>query len=389
MRSIGTVTLALLALLAARPATALSVDEVIGKHVAARGGAAWETIRSLRITGSYAAFSESRPFTLLRERDERYRLEHVFIKEPATVGYDGTTPWRDVGQGPEEIRGLERAILLADVHFATPFFDYAAKGYGVKLLGEQEFEGVPAVAVELRRGDDYVETWYLDPRTFLEIGRVSPGMDWIGPVERRTYYDDFRPVAGVMIPFFTESQWYTRDHVMRVEKVDVNVDLDDELFRMPPPPGMGVLEPLVGSWEVTVASRNDPNGDWRESTRRSTIVALMGGGLLEERSTTPEGMEIVRTFSYDKFNKRYRVTWFDDRRKQLDVQQGDFDEAGRLVVSNVDSGTSWNGFGLTFHARVSLLDIGDGGFKIEHETSTDGGQSWFLDGKATYTPAAE
>jgi hypothetical protein len=83
------------------------------------------------------------------------------------------------------------------------------------------------------------------------------------------------------------------------------------------------------------------------------------------------------------------VTQIDANRTQLNVQEGNFDDAGRLVVSNVDTGTSWSGFGMTFHSRVSVFDVGDGGFKVEHETSTDGGQNWFLNAKATYTPRTE
>jgi hypothetical protein len=152
---------------------------------------------------------------------------------------------------------------------------------------------------------------------------------------------------------------------------------------------MGVLEPLAGVWNVATAVRHEPDAEWMEGTREATIAPQLGGGLLEERSTTKDGLEIVRTFSYDKFNKRYQVTWIDGGRKQLDVQHGDFDEAGRLVVSNLATGTSWSGFGMTFHGRLSVFDIAGGGFKIEHETSIDGGQNWFVDGKATYTRKAE
>ena len=69
----------------------------------------------------------------------------------------------------------------------------------------------------------------------------------------------------------------------------------------------------------------------------------------------------------------------------MNVQEGDFDENGRLTVSNVDSGTTWSGFGMTFHSRFSLFDITDDGFRAEIETSIDGGKTWFVNGKATYT----
>ena len=99
--------------------------------------------------------------------------------------------------------------------------------------------------------------------------------------------------------------------------------------------------------------------------------------------------EVLRNFSYDKYNERYRITQIDSRRNQIDVQEGVFDDDGKLVVSNLETGTSWSGFGMTFHGRMSLFDITADGFKVEYETSTDGGENWFLNGKATYTRTTE
>ena len=119
----------------ALPAFAATVEEVIAKHVEARGGEQWNDIESMKITGAYMAFSESKTFTLHRKRDRQYHIDMGFLDSNMVMGYDGQTAWRDTGDGPEKLDGLDRAILEREVDFATPFFDYEDRGYQVKLAG--------------------------------------------------------------------------------------------------------------------------------------------------------------------------------------------------------------------------------------------------------------
>ncbi len=369
----------------ASPAGAATVEEVIAKHVAAKGGDGWQKIESLKISGSCAAFSQVSACTLHRARGNKLHLAMELLGSEFVTGYDGETAWQDSGEGAEPVGGLERAILLREADFVTPLFDWQARGYLVELLGEVDFEGRQAIGIRLDRRDGSQEVWYLDPRTFLELGRVSPGNDWLGPVERRTYYDDFREVGGLRLPFRVESQWYTRERVFEVASVETNVAVDAALFGMPPPKGMGPLASLAGSWQVALDTRQHPGAEWESVARESRIEARLRGGLLEERFATAQGVEVVRTLSYDRFGKKYRVTQIDGQRTQLDVKHGDFDGNGRLVVTNVDTGTTWSGFGMTFHGRLALFDITPDGFKVEQESSSDGGATWFLNAKATYT----
>ena len=124
---------------------------------------------------------------------------------------------------------------------------------------------------------------------------------------------------------------------------------------------------------------------WQESERTSSIARRLNGALLEESFSTPEGIGVIRTLSYDKYNEIYRWTNINDRQTQLDVKEGAFDEDGGLVMTNTETGTSWSSFGRTFHGRTRLFEITKEGFKLEQEISVDGGENWFLAAKATYT----
>jgi len=384
-------TAAAVAAVAVPSVSAETVDEVIAKHVAARGGKqAWAAIDSLRITGDLASFSVHDAFTLQRKRENKFYLDHTQNGKRVIIAYDGHEAWWDnawYGPGARAMTGADLAMALRETDFVTPFFDYRERGWKVELLGEKEFEGTPAIAVALTRDDGQTETWYLDPQTYLEVARTSPGSDFGRPLEQRTFYDDFRQVGAVKVPYYVDTQWYTRERIMRVAKVELNAPIDDGLFRMPAPPGMGPLQSLAGDWKVAASQRSQPSAPWEDSQLTSKIEKRLRGAALQEAFTTHEGNEVLRLITYDKFQEQYRVSTINDVTTHLDIAEGKFDEAGRLTVSNVATKTSWSGFGMTFHNRTSIFDITEDGFKTEDEISIDGGQNWFVAGKATYTRA--
>jgi hypothetical protein len=386
----GAMALALCAgTLLAPPVVAATVDEIIAKHVQAHGGAQnWDTITSMEIAGSYTAFSEVTPFTLHRKRDDKYHLDSLQNAKKYVVGYDGESAWWDnhwMQEGAQAITGPDYDALMRDVEFSTPFFDYKEKGHQVELIGETEFEGLEVIGIKLTRADETEEHWYLDPETYLAVARTSPGSDFGRPMTQRTFFDDYREVAGVQIPYLTETQWYTRDRVMSVDSVRTNIDIDDALFRMPLPLGMEPLRFLEGNWQVSTAQRRQPESDWNESELTSVIEARMNGALLEEHFET-DGTEFLRSLSYDRFSETYRMTQMSSRTTHLDVREGGMGDDGRLTVSNKETGTTQTvQGGMTLNTRTSIFDIREDGFQTETELSVDGGESWFVAVKSTYT----
>jgi len=366
-----------------------SLDEVIARLIEARGGArAWEAISTMEIAGSMTTWSKKAPFTLKRARDGRYLLDSVQGDRIVRVVHDGRTAWWEnhwVQGFPQRIRGADLAAIQREVDFPNPLFAWREKGYDVTLLPAVSFEGRPAIGLRVGRPDGLPEIWYLDPGTFLEIGRESPGSNFGEPVPMTTYYDDFRPVGGVLMPYRVEQHWHSRESVIEVESIRINPPLDDAAFTMPPTPGMEVLDPLVGRWKVLISERFHPGAPWREAAGTSTIEKLLGGGLLQERYTTLFGHEGLRSFSFDRLARRYRVSTINEATTLMDVKEGAFDDRHRLVLSNAGTGTAPRQMGATLIERLTLSDLSPGGFLLEREISTDGGAGWFLAGLATYT----
>lgn len=369
-----------------------TVDDVIAKHIAARGGQeAWRAIDSLRLTGTFQAFSRTNPFTLHRLQDGRYHMDHMLGDKTVVAGFDGDDAWWDnrwLQAGAQPITGADRAVFDRELDFPNPFFDHAERGHTVTFAGEDEVEGETLLRLDVTRADESQETWYLHPETYLEVFRDSPGSDFGRPMTQRTFFDDFREVGDVKIPFYTETQWYTRYRVMEVHDAEVGVAVDEGIFRRPAPPGMENFQDLAGTWNVKAERRNGPQGPFQESEQTSELSLLLGGAMIEERTTTARGTDIIRTLSYDRGREIYRMTTVDSRDGMMDVQIGGRDDAGAIVVSNADTGTSVDRFGTTVFQRTTLAGD-DETMTVQTEVSIDGGESWFVVGRSTYTRAAE
>lgn len=379
--------------LSASPAAAaMTVEEVIAKNIEARGGVEkWKAIKSLEATGELTSFSKVGPFTLRRTRDRKYFLDTHIDGKPLKIGYDGNVAWTAsafFGDGSaQRLKGADLAVMIREIDFPSPFFDYKEQGHEVKLVGEKEFEGQKGIAIEVKRKDGQSETWYLDPKTYLEIGRESPGSDFGRPVPLRTFYDDFRVVSGVRVPYLVESQWYTRERIFHVSDVKMNVEMDEAQFKMPPPPGMEPYQSMAGDWNVAVQQRGDPSAPFRDVKWDSKIQLLLGGAVVEERYTTARGNQVIRSLTYDRFRKHYKVTEVNELSTFLDILDGNLDDQKRLIVSNMASGTSSSQFGQTIHGRLTIKDVTSDSFTIEEEASLDGGKEWFVTMKAAYTRA--
>jgi hypothetical protein len=248
MRALLTLGLFLSLPLAAQPAT---VDEIVAKYTAARGGLErWRAVSALEISGTYTSFSKDAPFTLQRKRPDLYRFESATLAGPFTIGNDASGLWWVFPlQGAEPVQRVDapdylvfRDQLSRDAQFEPPLLGWKEKGYQVALLSPGDIDGQPTVRLELTPPKGPKEVWHLDPKTGLERAIDSTVYDYSQKGESmpmRTFFSDFRPVGGpqgIVLPHHLEQEYGARFAIFSVEKVRLDPPLVESAFAMPPPP---------------------------------------------------------------------------------------------------------------------------------------------------------
>jgi hypothetical protein len=223
---------------------ALTVQQVVDRYLAARGGVErWRELTALEITGIYAAFSERSEFTLLRQRGDLYRLDFTLLRSPAIRARDADGPWgQHVLLQPEAQRLEEdpyKTQFERESLFEPVLLDYRKKGAEVELLGAGEVEGTPTLNLKIILSTGQEETWFLHAETYLEVAIDSQVSDFTQsqkPMGQRMFFEDFREVGGLVLPFQVDWEYGARLETMTVEKVVIDPELEPARFS---PPGEG------------------------------------------------------------------------------------------------------------------------------------------------------
>jgi outer membrane lipoprotein-sorting protein len=222
---------------------AQTADEIIAKNIQARGGAEkLKSVQSIKATANMALGpGMEAPGILIQKRPDKAHLEFTIQGLTAVQAYDGAKAWQIMpfmGKKDAELMSADEAKELEEMaDIDGPLVDYKSKGNQVELLGKEKVEGTDAykLKVSLKNGD--VQTVYIDADSFLEIQEETKRT--VRGTERdvESSIGDYKEVNGIILPFAVESgiKGSTEKQKLTISKIELNVPVDDSIFKMPPP----------------------------------------------------------------------------------------------------------------------------------------------------------
>ena len=222
---------------------AQTVDEIIAKNVAARGGMdKLKAVQSVKVTGKMSLpQGMEAPLVMILKRPEQLRMEFTIQGLTAVQAYDGKNGWSIMPftgkKDAEAMTADELKETQEQADIDGPLVDYKAKGSQVEFLGKDKVEGTDAYKLKLTRKNGDVDTIYLDADSFLEIKEEGKRSVRGTDREFESSTGDYREVNGLMLPFAIEAgQKGSADkQKITIEKYEFNVPVDDASFKMPPP----------------------------------------------------------------------------------------------------------------------------------------------------------
>jgi hypothetical protein len=219
---------------------AQTVDEVIAKNIQAHGGMEkLQAVKSIRTTGKFTQGSFHAGFLQEAKRGDRVREEFSVQGLTQIQAYDGKTGWQISPFGgrkdPELMSQDDLKSLIIDADIDGPMVNYKEKGHKAELVGHDSVEGTDCFKVKLTLKNGDVRYYFLDVDSFLEVKMENQSNIRGAVVFTENYYGDYEQVNGLYFPFAFESGQkggQARDK-FTVEKVEVNIPLEDTLFSMP------------------------------------------------------------------------------------------------------------------------------------------------------------
>jgi len=219
----------------------LSVEEILEKHRQALGGEALAELESLRLEGTYAYNGlehplvewRARPDLLRREIDglQRFGAQRAAGQEVVRAHGPGGA-WAAEAGGAGEMDPKEAPSFAAGADFEGVLVGAAEKGHRVELVGREELGGTEALHLRVTLAGGGIENWWLDAESYLPLQRAVEPSDAI-IVPHTWYYDDWREVAGVQVPFYVmaEEKIFAREYLY--EKAEANVEVEKTVFESP------------------------------------------------------------------------------------------------------------------------------------------------------------
>ena len=233
-----------IAFVAAGAAHAVTVDELIAKNAAARGGLdKIQAIKSLKVEGRLRfGGSFDLDFAQYKKAPDSSRSEATVQGLTRVRAWDGKEAWTISPFGgrkdPQRISAEDAKEIADNASISGPLIDYKAKGSTIEYLGTEDVDGTDAHKLKVTLKSGNIEYVFLDPDHFLEIRIVEQRKVRGSEEEETTDFGDYEQVAGVYFPFAITSR--TKDDggeaQITVEKVQANVSIDDALFAFPTKP---------------------------------------------------------------------------------------------------------------------------------------------------------
>ncbi len=243
------VSAALLAIALTAPASPAaqpdSVDEIVARHVAARGGLdRIRSIKTLREKGHLFA-GAGRQAVIMRQlkRPSMTRVEFTLQGVTSVYVSDGARGWKmspfdgDVEPAPLPEEAVMEAAEQADIE--GPLLDWKAKGHQVELVGRETAGGRETWKLKLTLKSGTVRHEYLDVESAQRVRTETTRHVRGRPVQIETTFGDYRTTDGVLFPHTIEVAARGRAQRLRivVDSIEVNPPLGDDLFAMKDPAG--------------------------------------------------------------------------------------------------------------------------------------------------------
>ena len=233
------VALAAIALVAAA-ASAQTADEIIAKHIQARGGMEkLKAVKTTRSTGKreiQPGFAV--PIVVEQMRQNKMRADFTVQGMTGSLAYDGAQGWQLMPfQGKTDPEPMPEEMVkefAEDSDIDGPFVDWKTKGHKVELVGKEQVEGTDTYHVRMTKKDGTISDVWFDADSFLEIKSATRRTVRGTQQEFEAVIGDYKEVGGMMMPHSVQFAEKGKPKLtMTFDKIEINPAIEEARFKMP------------------------------------------------------------------------------------------------------------------------------------------------------------
>ncbi len=215
-------------------AFAQDANKLIDQYLKAIGGSkAISHIQTLAVDGAFSSGTEEKPgtYTFRAKQPNRYYTEIQSEGKGLIESYNGKSAWHQTETG--EIGTLLGPQAL-EMEAAAEYYNSRLESLGKKKIGaafkgHSQVRGREALELQLTYPTGVQWEVYFDPQTHLIVEEKAT----IAGVPRDIYYDDYRNVSGVRLPYKLELHRGDTTYKVDVTRAAVNETVGERVFDFP------------------------------------------------------------------------------------------------------------------------------------------------------------
>lgn len=213
---------------------AQDAGKIIDEYVKAVGGnKTLSKVQTISIDGTFSGTGEAKPgtYSLRVKQPNRYYSEIRSDGKTLIESYNGKSSWRQAESG--EINTLlgPQAVEMeaAGQYYNARLQNLGKKKIGVAFVGHVQLRGHDALQVELTYPTGVQWQIFFDSQTHLIVEERAT----IAGIPQEIYYDDYRSVNGIKVPYKFELHRGNATYSINVTQVLVNETIGERVFDFP------------------------------------------------------------------------------------------------------------------------------------------------------------
>ena len=219
MKTIILLGLLILFLVSVQFASGQTVDEVIDKYIAARGGKEkLNAVKSIYMEGSREMMGAEVTVKITKEQDKLSRTEFEMAGSTGYILVTEKEAWTLIpmrSPTPTKMSDESLPAMQTETDITGPLVNYIAKGHKAELIGKDTLNGNTAYKIKLTTKAGKEINYWIDAATYLLVQSSAKGGGMFGggrragaeggePAEVITLYKDYKDVGGVQFPHTIE-----------------------------------------------------------------------------------------------------------------------------------------------------------------------------------------
>ena len=217
----------------------LNIDQIVQKYFDAIGWKDINKVETAVATGISVQYGQETSFRQIQKRPDKAYMEVLLANgQIIKQGYNGKSGWMLASwmneAEPVELLGPDLKTIKDMGNIEGDLWNWQEKGYKLVLAGIQNSAGKKLYNLRLTKTDGDVDEMYIDAESFLLNKMIRKTNIGGSEVEVEIFYDDYRNIDGILLPFKIEQRFNNQTGtVINIKEIKFNINIDDDIFEKP------------------------------------------------------------------------------------------------------------------------------------------------------------